>query len=193
MDEGASELIATLGAMQTLVENFPMSLLSQIKIKNYTSVFEFITDCLGTINVTEKDIFRFILTDIIGVNFSMDDLDYGKLNKWMENLSDEDLSESEFLNGLESALKSLIAFMLSDIFSCSIHPKIKDEFVNQGIVCPIKSVDMNNMLDICPTSDEGRRIYNNISTADTPSELVNALDLNAFLWYVLYKGTGPQT
>lgn len=81
MDEGASELIATLGAMQTLVENFPMSLLSQIKIKNYTSVFEFMTDCLGAINVTEKDIFRFILTDIIGVNFSLDDLDYGKLNK----------------------------------------------------------------------------------------------------------------
>ena len=81
MDEGASELIATLGTMQTLVENFPMSLLSKIQIKNYTSVFEFLTDCFGAININEKDIFKFILTNIIGVNFSMDDFDYGKLNK----------------------------------------------------------------------------------------------------------------
>lgn len=112
----------------------------------------------------------------------------------MENLSDEDLSESEFLNGLESALKALIAFMLSDLFSCSIHPKIKQDFATSGIVCPINTVDLKNMLDICPTSDEGRRIYNNISSGDTPSDLENAIDLNAFLWYVLYRGEGePQT
>ena len=90
MDEGTSELLATLGTMQTLVENFPMGLLSQVQIKNYTSVFDFLTDCFQAINVSEKDIFRFILTDIIGVNFSMDGNDFGKLNKWMQNLQDED-------------------------------------------------------------------------------------------------------
>ena len=80
MDEGTSELIATLGAMQTLVDNFPMGLLSQVKIKNYKSVFEFITDCFQCININEKEIFRFILTDIIGVNFSLDEANFGKLN-----------------------------------------------------------------------------------------------------------------
>ena len=110
----------------------------------------------------------------------------------MENLSDEDLADCEFLNALESAVKSLIAFLLSDIYSCSIHPKVQPEFVNDGVVCPINAVDLSNMLDICPTSDEGRRQYNNISSGDTPSDLATAKDLNAFLWYVLYKANSGE-
>ena len=193
MDEGTSELLATLGTMQTLVDNFPMGLLSQVQIKNYTSVFDFLTDCFQAINVSEKDIFRFILTDIIGVNFSMDGNDFGKLNKWMQNLQDEDLADCEFLNQLESIVKSLISFLLAEVYSCSIHPKVKQDFVENGVVCPINAVDLSNMLDICPTSDEGMRIYNDITKEDTPSGLNEAKDLNAFLWYVLYKADGKST
>jgi len=192
MDEGTSELLSMLGTMQTLVDNFPMGLLSQVQIKNYTSVFDFLTDCFQAINVSEKDIFRFILTDIIGVNFSMDGNDFGKLNKWMQNLQDEDLADCEFLNQLESIVKSLISLLLAEVYSCSIHPKVKQEFIESGVVCPINAVDLSNMLDICPTSDEGMRIYNDITKEDTPSGLNEAKDLNAFLWYVLYKANGNE-
>lgn len=187
MDESTSDILAQLGTMQTLVENFPMGILSSVQIKRYTSGFEFLLDCLQSININEQEIFKFVLTDIIGVNFSLDDMDFGKLNKWMENIQDEDLSECEFLNGLESVVKSLIALILSEIYSCAIHPKIKSDYITDGVVCPINTIDFTNLLDICPTSDEGRRQYNNITEDTVPSDLTDAVDMNAFIWYTLYK------
>ena len=193
MDEGTSEVIATLGTMQTLVDNFPMGIISQIQAANPKSIIEFLTDCLGTINVTEKDIFKFILTDILGVNFSMDEESLCKMNKWLENLEDEDFANCEFLNAIEDFVKWLINLFLSELLSCSIHPRIQSEFVNRGVICPIDAVDLNNMFDICPTSDEGRRNYDNVPEGAVPSQLSNAKDLNAFLWYVLYKAPGAAT
>lgn len=192
MDESTSAILAQLGTMQTLVENFPMGILSSVQIKKYTSAFEFLVDCLHCININEQEIFKFILTDIIGVNFSLDELDFSKLNKWVQNLQDEDLSECEFLNGLESAVKSLIALILAEIYSCSIHPKIKQKYITDGVKCPINTIDFTNMLDICPTSDEGLRQYNNISEDMTPQDLRTATDMNAFIWYTLYKGSEQE-
>ena len=187
MDEATSEILARLGVMQTLVENFPLGILDQFKIKTYKSGFEFLVDCLQAININDKEIFRFILTDIIGVNFSMDDLDFGKLNEWVKNVQDEDLWDCAFLNGLDSVVKSLISLVLSEIYSCSIHPKIKRSYITDGVNCPVNTIDLTKMLDICPTTDEGKRQYNNIDESTTPSSLKDAIDLNAFIWYTLYK------
>jgi hypothetical protein len=81
MDESTSEILAQLGTMQTLVENFPMGIMSSVQLKKYNSSFDFLIDCLQCININDQEIFKFVLTDIIGVNFSFDDMDFGKLNK----------------------------------------------------------------------------------------------------------------
>jgi hypothetical protein len=110
----------------------------------------------------------------------------------MNNIQDEDLGDCEFLNGLESAVKSLISLILAEIYSCSIHPKIKKEYVLDGVKCPINAIDLSNMLDICPTSDEGLRQYNNITKDMFPSDLYKAVDMNAFIWYTLYKANESE-
>ena len=70
MKEGTSEILSIIGTMQTLVANFPDGILASVAVKRYTSAIDFLVDCLGAVNISSTDIFSFILSDIIGVNFN---------------------------------------------------------------------------------------------------------------------------
>jgi len=55
MANQSSDLLASIGAIQTLVENFPMGILSSLKVKTYSSSLEFLVDALRTIGVDDFD------------------------------------------------------------------------------------------------------------------------------------------
>jgi len=192
MKEGTSDVLAMIGGMETLVKNFPMGLLTAAKTKEYTSVIDFIVDCLGGIGITDQEILAYILKNIIGVKMNVK-FDAGKINKWIQNINFEDLSDNSFIQGLESATKAMIATILTEILSCHIHPLIPKKGFSEGFKCPIPIIDTQNLLNICPTTPVGRKFYDGITDETKPSSLINATDMNAFIWYCMYRSnTGEK-
>ena len=55
----ATDLLATIGAMQTLIENFPMGFQTAFNVKTYTSSLDFLLDALKTIGINDKEIISF--------------------------------------------------------------------------------------------------------------------------------------
>ena len=64
MANQSTDLLAAIGAIQTLVENFPMGLLSALNVKNYSSSLEFLLDALRTLGINDKEIITFILEEL---------------------------------------------------------------------------------------------------------------------------------
>ena len=60
MANQSTDILATIGAIQTLVENFPMGLLSALNVKKYNSSLEFLVDALRTLGVNDKEIISFL-------------------------------------------------------------------------------------------------------------------------------------
>ena len=174
-----NDVLATIGAIQTIIENFPMNLLSALNIKTYHSSMDFLMDALRTVGVSDKDIIKFVLEELIGVN----DISVESLEHMDEN--DQKFQNNGFVQGLESAFKALLSAILANIVSCSVWPKIPSSAVNNGIDLPIKIIDPMNHLDVCPTTPSGMRMYTGINKDMTPYDLSGATDMNAFMWYCL--------
>jgi len=68
----ASEIIGKINAMQTLVENFPMSILSLFQGKRYTNVIEFILDVLRQLGIDDIFIINKLIEEIFNVPNAVD-------------------------------------------------------------------------------------------------------------------------
>lgn len=175
-----NDVLAAIGAIQTVIENFPFNIYSAMNVKTYHSSMDFLTDALRTVGVSDKDIIQFVLEELIGVN----DISVEKLEDMDER--DEKFQNNGFVQGLESAFKSLLSAILANIVSCSVWPKIPQKAIDSGIDLPIKIIDPMGHMDVCPTTPSGMRMYTGIKKGMTPYDLVSAsTDMNAFMWYCL--------
>ena len=178
MASQSTDLLTSIGVIQTLVENFPMGILTSKNVKKYNTSLEFMLDALRTIGVNDKDIISFVLEELVGVN----GIDY-------EGMYEQELKyqNNAFIQTLEKAIKHIIALILSNIISCSIWPKIPDWAIDDGIELPLTAIDPTHLLDVCPYSENGQKLYSVSSNEITPETLSGCTDLNAFIWYCLNK------
>lgn len=102
---------------------------------------------------------------------------------------------------LEVAVKALIIAHIKNFLSCSINPYITDELLREGIAFNLGSMDLTNMLEMCPLDPlDGKHYYFGIETkeGEEPSgievvdDLNKARDFNAFLWYMRNRCIGRQ-
>ena len=199
MNKEAAELLNTLGAMRTLVQMFPLNILKGIRVESIDSPIDIIVACLSMVGITDKEIFSFILSEVLGVDVTLNDPD--ALQKDLNNIDNREDEfkriSSPFLYVLNSELKSLIAGILANIISCSIHPKIpKDILENYNGTpheYPLSLIDPEGILNLSPFDSYGQLFYSGIKPKDkdgnggtVPSELAHAKDMNAFLWYGLH-------
>ena len=71
-----TELLSVIGAMQTLIENYPFGIDTANEAKKYSSSLEFLLDALRRIGVNDHEIITFILEELIVVNdITMDDIE----------------------------------------------------------------------------------------------------------------------
>ena len=63
----ASKIIGTIGAIQTLIENFPMSVLENYGGKKYTNIIDFILDLLKQIGIDDRVIVNKIIEWVFNV------------------------------------------------------------------------------------------------------------------------------
>lgn len=175
------KVLGTIGAINTFIENFPMSILDMMHGKVYTSIFEFIIDVLAACGVDVNEIINRLLKEIYGIEEKieggMEEL-YERLNNGSVKIDDQ----NEFMEGLEMSIKVIFMGLLSSIFTCSAIPVLPNKMFDgpnlekfkgaknayalsdpttpfERLVIPKSVIDPMGILDISPTSDDGKLFY----------------------------------
>ena len=177
------KVLGQIAAMSTFIENFPMSILDMMQGKTYTSIFDFMIDVLVACGVDINDIIQFLLDKIYGVEENINDGLEGFYEK-LKNGAVEVNTQNEFLEGLEYAIKDIFMALLSSIYTCSAIPILPNKMFDgpnsetfednksnafgplqvknnewPGLLVPTSVIDPMGLLDIDPTSTDGRMFY----------------------------------
>ena len=177
------KVLGQIAAMSTFIENFPMSILDMMQGKTYTSIFDFMIDVLVACGVDINEIIQFLLDKIYGVEENINDGLEGFYEK-LKNGAVEVNAQNEFLEGLEYAIKDIFMALLSSIYTCSAIPILPNKMFDgpnsetfednksnafgplqvknnewSGLLVPTSVIDPMGLLDIDPTSTDGRMFY----------------------------------
>ena len=177
------KVLGQIAAMSTFIENFPMSILDMMQGKTYTSIFDFMIDVLVACGVDINEIIQFLLDKIYGVEENINDGLEGFYEK-LKNGAVEVNTQNEFLEGLEYAIKDIFMALLSSIYTCSAIPILPNKMFDgpnsetfednksnafgplqvknnewSGLLVPTSVIDPMGLLDIDPTSTDGRMFY----------------------------------
>ena len=175
-------VLGQLAAIQTFIENFPMSILDMMHGKTYTSIFDFLIDVLNACGVNTNEIIDYLLSEIYGVEASIN----GSINGFYEQIKNGEIEleeQNEFMESLEMGIKGVFMALLSSIFTCSAIPVLPnkvfdkpnpDSFSGKGdtlgyellssqrfvpFIVPTSIIDPMGLLTVCPTSEDGRLFY----------------------------------
>ena len=109
---------------------------------------------------------------------------------------------------LEVAVKAILLTNFKNMIACSADPRIPYKFRKlhkteagggggsqneYGIDIPLETIDIFDKLSIDPLSEEGKYEYFGNTTANTVYEFAIADDFDAFLWFVMHKGSMPDS
>ena len=181
MAASTERIFGQISAMQTLLENFPMNIFKN-KSKNYNSAFDFIIDVLYACGVDTNQIITTILEKIYGV----EGLAGSSIDGLLERIkygNFEVNTQNPFMQKIEESIKIILMGLFTSIFTCSALPILpnkvfdrndfnvqisgtteylmSDSIINQleGMVIPVKTIDLMGMLSISPTSYDGHLYY----------------------------------
>lgn len=177
-------ILGNIGAIKTLLENFPMGLFERDG-KIYTSSFEFIMDVLRSCGVNDQTLISYIIGKIYGfegqLGYTIDGL-YEKIKQGDINID----MQNPFISGLETSIKSILMALFTSIFTCSALPILPDgvfdydsyekngnklmpynvelitrKYNDPGfkILVPISTIDIMGMFSISPTTSYGSLYY----------------------------------
>ncbi len=175
-------ILGQLAAINTFIENFPMSILDMMHGKVYTSVFEFLIDVLNACGVDTNEIIEFLLSKIYGIEESIN----GGIEGFYEKIKNGEIiveEQNEFLEALETGIKGVLMGLLSSVFTCSAIPILPNKVFDapnpdsfngkqnssafncltkdlfEPILIPKSAIDPMGILDINPNSEAGRLFY----------------------------------
>jgi hypothetical protein len=190
LSDTKSKTLGAISAIQTLLERYPV--LSSIDSIGGNTSFSFMLDVLAILGVSETDIIEWVAKLLAGKG------------------------TDGFLYVLENTLKAALLANVKNMFTCSINPLLPDWLMDyttntsnqvvgqKGIELNLNAIDLYGTLNNCPSNREGGVFYfdayESINKdeetgfeANTPfyhpNDLWKSTDFNAFLWYVINKGT----
>lgn len=177
----ANRVLAEIGAMKSLIENFPMSILDDMgsQGETYDSVFKFMIDLLYSCGIDTNRIFSEILTQLYSFEYDFEtEVIEGSLDKATK-------TKNTKLEGIETVLKTLLNNFFAGLFSCSITPYIPNKYFDSSslshgndklmgdtlkrdidlryydkdLIIPIKYIDLFDILKINPITRDGQKYY----------------------------------
>lgn len=175
-------VLGQLAAIQTFIENFPMSILDMMHGKTYTSIFDFLIDVLNACGVNTNEIIDYLLSEIYGVEASIN----GSIAGFYEQIKNGEIEieeQNEFMESLEMGIKGVFMALLSSIFTCSAIPILPNKVFDKPnpnsfkgktntlgytllssqsfapFIVPTSIIDPMGLLTVCPTSEDGRLFY----------------------------------
>lgn len=175
-------VLGQLAAIQTFIENFPMSILDMMHGKTYTSIFDFLIDVLNACGVNTNEIIDYLLSEIYGVEASIN----GSIDGFYEQIKNGEIEleeQNEFMESLEMGIKGVFMALLSSIFTCSAIPILPNKVFDKPnpysfsgktntlgydllfrqsfapFIVPTSIIDPMGLLTVSPTSEDGRLFY----------------------------------
>ena len=126
MARDTQRILARLNAMLTLTDKFPMGILSSIRWKTYTSIFDYIIDVLAELGCDPKEILQELIMELFGMVIPLK-------NNAFQSVADMkfDGDVSTFLKNLEDSTKVILMNVLTGIFSCSAIPEIPNKDMDE--------------------------------------------------------------
>lgn len=107
---------------------------------------------------------------------------------------------------LEIGVKAILLTNLKNMISCSIDPRIPEQYRKRhkssgdrntpneyGIDIDIESIDFLGKLNHNPLTDCGRDLYFGLDGITDVYKFARAEDFDAFLWFVIHKGKFPMS
>ena len=187
VDTAKARVIGSIGAIQALIENFN-SLFAIDSYKAGNTSFTFMLNILQVLGVSESELINWIAKILAGKG------------------------SDGVLTTIEYAVKGILLDNIKNILTCSMNPMLPDKLMykyknvlgqevgGEGIEIDLGSVDLYGTLNNCPTSQDGsvfyfdakESIYSTEGTyvsGYTTNQLWKSCDFNAFLWYVINKGS----
>lgn len=187
VDAAKAKVVGSIGAIQTLIDNFA-ALFSIDSYKPGDTSFTFMLNILQILGVSESDLIKWVAKILAG--------------KGTDGV----------LTSIEYAVKGILLANVKNILTCSMNPMIPDKLMykykdvygnevgGEGIELNLNAIDLYGVLNNCPTSRDGGVFYfdaaesiystdNNIVDGYTPNQLWKSCDFNAYLWFVINKGS----
>lgn len=189
MNEKKGKVLGSVAAIKTLLDRVG-SLLVVSNDGGLETSFTFMLNILNIIGVSEQEIIDWVAKLLAG--------------KGTDGI----------LNTIEESVKAILLANVKKMFTCSMNPFIPDKLMEstiglndkpiggEGIAIDLDAVDVYGVLNLCPVNDDGKNFYfdakySDYSTSEdkpqpqgyTVNELWKSRDFNAYLWYVINKGT----
>ena len=97
MADVASQVLGKIGAIQTLIENFPMGILDAFGGKTYSGIAYFVIDVLKEVGVDDRTIIQKLIELVFGVA-NVNEI-YGRVSEYkfkkIRKPTDEQIEQSE--------------------------------------------------------------------------------------------------
>lgn len=169
------DVLGKINAIDTMVENFPASLLDLLHGPVYDNALDFIIDVLNACGVDVQSIIKQVLQEIFGFQEGIVE-DIEDLYYQLGNLEIDE--NGKFFNALEYSVKGILVALLSSIFTCSAIPIIPNKYFDVGkndqrfqniyaatiqtldkLRFPIGAIDPFDYLSTSPFSKDGKLYY----------------------------------
>ena len=164
-----NDVLGNLSSLQTLLGRYPVLITTDWNTGNTS--FSFMLNILKLLGISEE-----VLYDCFA-----------------NLLADKKNGAKGVLSAIELAIKGIILATFKETYTCAINPSLPDYVMdgNEGVSINISDIDSFGILGNCPTDREGSVFYfDNIDYK--PSNIYSSTDFNAYLWFVINKGTGVK-
>lgn len=177
-----NDMFSTIGAVQTLVENFPMNLISFGDL-NFSTSFDVLTILFQMLGIDREEIIK-LLTDALAPDAS-------------------DESGGGFISYAEDIVKTALEANIMGILNCSTNPIISNTLLDsyytgdgleksgEGITLNVAEVDFTGVLNKNPLAENDSKFYFDVEGYKA-NTLWKSKDFNAFLWYLINKSDKSQ-
>lgn len=154
------QVFSEIAALRVSTEGFPKKALSD-SIKSITeqkaSSIDFLTDLLKSLVGFES------LKDVV-----------------VETLTQN-------LDEVEDTVKETLKKVLKGLVSCSVNPKIPQDFIDNGISLEVEKIDFLDIMRVAPSSKAGNLLYDDVSSQ------FNSTDFNTYLYEVIKDNGGVSS
>ena len=180
--DSANSMFASIGAIQTLVENFPMNLISFTDFKFSTS-FDVLTILFQILGISREEVIEIIT------------------NALAPSKNDED--GVGFIAYAEEIVKVALEANIMNILNCTTNPIISNKLMDSyytgtgieqsgdGITLNLAEVDFTGVLNRNPFYENDSKFYFDIEGYNA-NTIWKSKDFNAFLWYIINKSDKSQ-
>lgn len=187
VSDAVNNVFNEIAAIQTLIENFPMSLISFGDLN-----FGLSLDALSVLSMLFKKL-----------GCEREELIELLTNALCGNMK-EDSDGNGFISQVEEIVKLALETNISNILNCSTNPIISNNLLDyytaldkdtersgEGLIIDVSEIDITGVLNRNPFLGNDSKFYFDVENYNANS-IWKSKDFNAFLWYIINKSDKSQ-